>query len=89
MSGNASAIARRVIATIARTKGIPKSRISLGTSFEQLGIDSLDAVEVLYEIEEEFDVKVPDDVARQIRTVREVVDRLRESLPEPHVAERP
>ena len=41
---------------------------------EDLGCDSLDLVEITMEVEEQFDISVPDEVAERIKTVKDVVD---------------
>lgn len=49
---------------------IPKDRLEPSSSFvEDLGIDSLDIVEVVMEIEEEFGVALPDEEAEKMRTL--------------------
>ena len=47
---------------------------------EDLGADSLDVVEMLMILEEEFDVTVPDEDAEKFQTVKDVVDFLKESV---------
>jgi acyl carrier protein len=67
-------IAERVVAIIARTAKIPAERISLESTFEELGIDSLDGVELVFEIENEFNINVPNENAREMKSVRRVVE---------------
>ena len=70
---------QRVIKVIAATKRIPVESVTLDSSFEQLGIDSMDAVEILFALENEFDVSIPDDEVRSVRGIRQMcegVDRL-------------
>ncbi len=56
-------------------------QISLDSRFiDDLGYDSLDFVEFTMEIEDEFNVSVPDDVAQGILTVRQAVDALRQLI---------
>lgn len=43
---------------------------------DDLGADSLDAVELIIEIEKEFDVNIPDETAQGIKTVKDIVDYL-------------
>ncbi len=69
-------LAERVISTIATSREIPAESIRLESTFEELGIDSLDAFEILYALEQEFDVVIPDEAARGLRTVGDIVDRL-------------
>jgi acyl carrier protein len=73
--------AERVIATIAASREIPPETIGLESTFEELGLDSLDAFEVLYALEQEFDVVIPDEAARGLRTVGDIVERLGQLLP--------
>jgi acyl carrier protein len=70
---------QRVIKVIATTKRIPVEPVTIDSSFEQLGIDSMDAVEILFALENEFDVSIPDDEVRSVRGIRQLcegVDRL-------------
>ena len=60
MSASGS-VEQRVIDAIARSKRIDASEIRPETSFEELGMDSLDAIELLFEIEEEFDLEPLDE----------------------------
>ena len=41
---------------------------------EDLDADSLDAVELIMSIEEEFDIEIPDEVAQNMKTVKDIVD---------------
>jgi len=65
-------LTRRVIAVIARTQKIPVERITLDSSFEELRIDSLDGLNILFALEEEFDVNIPDE-PRGIHNMRHVM----------------
>ena len=69
-------LADRVVAVVAESRGIAASDVRLDATLHELGIDSLDGLELFFDLEEAFDVKIPDEVAREIRTVRDVVDRL-------------
>lgn len=61
----------------------PDAVITAETSFiNDLGADSLDTVEFVMRLEEEFDIEVPDDVAEQITTVGEACDRINKLLDE-------
>jgi acyl carrier protein len=74
-----SDLTARVIAEIASVKGISADKITVDSTFDELAIDSLDATNLLFSLEEEFGVSIPDAEARQIRDVRgavEQVDRL-------------
>ncbi|MEW6735341.1 MAG: acyl carrier protein [Acidobacteriota bacterium] len=69
-------LAEQVISVIAETKKLPASEVSLDSSFEQLGIDSLDSYSILFALEETFNISIPDEVARNIKTVRQAVEAL-------------
>jgi acyl carrier protein len=54
-----------------------EERITLETNLEEdLGADSLDAVEIIMAVEDEFDVEIPDTVAEELKTVSEIVTYL-------------
>ncbi|MCB1202981.1 MAG: acyl carrier protein [Verrucomicrobiae bacterium] len=48
--------------------------VLLESTFEDLGLDSLAIIEAVFEIEETFDIRVPDEEAKSIRTVREAIE---------------
>ncbi|MDP6507884.1 MAG: acyl carrier protein [Chloroflexota bacterium] len=64
-----------VVGVIEKTlKDVDTSAITLGTSFEKdLGADSLDLVELIMELEEHYDLTIPDEDAQKITTVGEAV----------------
>ncbi len=70
----ADSTAQRTISVIARFKKIPEDKISLDTSLEELGLDSLDALNLIFELEEEFKISVPDERALKLRTVGQMVE---------------
>ena len=70
---------QRVLKVIATSKRIPLQTVTIESDFQQLGIDSMDAVEILFALENEFDISIPDDEVRNVRDVRQMcqgVDRL-------------
>lgn len=67
-------VSERVLSIIAATQRLPRDRITLDSSFEELGFDSLDAMNILFALETEFNISVPDDAARSIRSVRAAVE---------------
>jgi acyl carrier protein len=63
--------------------GVAPTSITPETSFaNDLGADSLDAVELVMELEEAFDVQIPDDVAERLRTVGDAIRYIRERRPD-------
>ncbi len=73
-------LAQRVISVIATTQRIPPEKISPDSTFEELGLDSLDAVNILFALEEEFKINIPDEQAREIRGVRGMIDGIEKLL---------
>lgn len=67
-------LTQRVIKAIASTQKIEPEKITIDSTFEELGIDSLDAVNILFALESEFDINIPDNAAEGFRSVRQVVD---------------
>jgi acyl carrier protein len=70
----------RVIRILAAVKRVPAENIRPEATLEELGIDSLDRVNILFELEGEFDVAIPDEEARKITTVSEIVARLQDVI---------
>jgi acyl carrier protein len=65
----------RVIDIVATQLGVSKEQITRETSFiNDLGADSLDTVELVMELEEEFEINIPDDAAEKIQTVGQAVE---------------
>ena len=73
-------LAERVISVIATTQRIPPEKISPDSTFEELGLDSLDSVNILFALEEEFKIEIPDEQAREIRGVRGMIDGIEKLL---------
>jgi acyl carrier protein len=73
-----ASIDERVIAIVAEQLGVNKDQITTETSFvNDLGADSLDTVELVMELEEEFDINIPDDAAEKIQTVGEAIEYIK------------
>jgi acyl carrier protein len=70
-----ASVQERVIDIVAEQLGVSKDQITRETSFvNDLGADSLDTVELVMELEEEFDINIPDDAAEKIQTVGQAID---------------
>ena len=79
MEENASGlVANKVLEVIAKSKRIPRESVTLDSTLEELKIDSLDGLNLFFDLEEAFDVTIPDDKARTMRTVREIVEGLKQ-----------
>lgn len=75
-------LTERVLKTIAAAQRIPVERISIDSTFEELGIDSMDGVNILFALENEFNITIPDEAAKQIRSIREMVEGVEKLLNE-------
>ena len=74
-------VLEKIEALISEQFGVDKSEISLGTSFvEDLNADSLDVVEFIMALEEEFDIQINDEDVENIKTVGDVVNYINEKL---------
>ena len=72
---NVASVQDRVIDIVASQLGVSKEQITPETSFiNDLGADSLDTVELVMELEEEFEINIPDDAAEKIQTVGQAVE---------------
>jgi acyl carrier protein len=69
----------RVAAIIVEQLGVSRDEVKPQASFiDDLGADSLDIVELVMAMEEEFDVEIPDDDAEKIQTIGDAINYLRE-----------
>ncbi|MBI4566553.1 MAG: acyl carrier protein [Planctomycetes bacterium] len=67
-------IEEKVIAIVADKLNVAKEKITRESSFvNDLGADSLDTVELVMEIEDTFDLSIPDDAAEKIQTVGDAI----------------
>ena len=69
----------RVAEIIAEQLGVTKSEVVPEASFiDDLGADSLDIVELVMAMQEEFDIEIPDDDAEKIQTIGDAISYVRE-----------
>ena len=74
-------IFEKVKKVIMEQLGVSDSAITLEASFiDDLGADSLDIVELVMALEEEFDIEIPDNDAEKVATVGDVVDYIKEHV---------
>jgi acyl carrier protein len=73
-------IAARAIQVIAKTQHLPVESITIDQTFAELKFDSLDGMNILFAIENEFDISIPDDQAVKIKSVREMVEGIERLL---------
>ena len=75
---NPDAILEKVKEVIVEQLGVEDENIKLDTSFiDDLGADSLDIVELIMALEEEFDMQIPDSEAEKISTVNDVFEYIK------------
>ena len=70
----------RVIRVIAETQKISTDAIGREATFEELKFDSLDGINILFALENEFDINIPDDAAREIKSIPEMVAGIQKLL---------
>ena len=71
----------RVKAIVAKTLNVEEAKITLDTNLiEDLGADSLDAVDLIMSLEEEFHMEIDDDSAQQAKTIGELVAYIEEKI---------
>jgi acyl carrier protein len=74
-------VGERLRATLVSELGLDASKLEDGASFEEdLEVDSLGVVELLMALEDEFDVKIPDEEAENIQTVGQAIDMVHGKL---------
>jgi acyl carrier protein len=70
-----STIVERVTKLVCEQLGVKEEEVTTEASFvEDLGADSLDTVELVMALEEEFETEIPDEEAEKITTVKEAID---------------
>ena len=74
-------IRQKLIEIVKKEKDLPDDKLALDTPLADAGIDSLDALTILFAIEEEFHISIPDDRARSMKTFGDMVDSIELLLP--------
>jgi acyl carrier protein len=76
-----SSIVERVKKIVAEQLGVKEEEVEASNSFvEDLGADSLDTVELVMALEEEFETEIPDEEAEKITTVQLAIDYINNNL---------
>ncbi len=77
-----SDIEQRVKKIVAEQLGVAEDEIKMESSFvDDLGADSLDTVELVMALEDEFEIEIPDEQAEKITTVQQAVDYAKANMP--------
>jgi acyl carrier protein len=72
----------RVLRTLAETQKLPLEQVTPEATFEQLGIDSLDGINILFALENEFDISIPDESARIVKDIRQLAEGVQKLVDE-------
>jgi acyl carrier protein len=75
-------LSARVIQVIAHTQRIPAEQVQLDSTFEELKIDSLDGINIIFALENEFGINIPDEGVQNLRSVRQTVEGVRKLVEE-------
>ncbi|WP_424946605.1 acyl carrier protein [Candidatus Spongiihabitans sp.] len=76
-------IEERVKKVVIEQLGVSEDQVTLEASFvDDLGADSLDTVELVMALEEEFDAEIPDDKAESITKVKDAVNYIKATVPD-------
>ncbi len=75
-------IIERVIQVIVKTQHMDASSVKPASTFEEMKVDSLDGLQILFALEEEFNVNIPDEAAKQLKSVADIAQGIRSLLAE-------
>lgn len=70
---------KRIRDIVAEQLNVDPETITMTTRFDELNADSLDVVEVIMTLEQEFDIQIPDEEAERIKDIGAVVDYISEN----------
>jgi acyl carrier protein len=73
-------IEQRVIRVIAKNKKMAPEELSPNTRFDNLKMDSLDALNMIFALEEEFDIDIPNEEAAKMKSIEDAIRGVEESL---------
>lgn len=70
-------LSKRVLRVIAETQKVPLESVTADKSFADLKIDSLDGINIVFALENEFGISIPDDGVEHMRSVRDAIEGVR------------
>ncbi|HHY60414.1 MAG TPA: acyl carrier protein [Clostridia bacterium] len=70
----------RIRAIVVEQLGVDEDEVTMDTTFESLNADSLDVVELVMALEEEFGIEIPDEDAEKLTTVKAAVDYVTQKI---------
>lgn len=65
-------LTERVIKILTETQHLDPGRVTAESTFEELGIDSLDGINIVFALENEFGIDIPDDSLPELRSVQDI-----------------
>jgi acyl carrier protein len=74
---------QKLLEIVRKEKSLPIENLAPETQLADAGIDSLDALTILFGVEEEFRISIPDDRARAMKTLGDLVDIVESLVPTP------
>lgn len=76
-----ASVEERVIDIVADQLGVSKDQVTRESHFvNDLGADSLDLVELVMELEEEFEIDIPDEIAEKIQSVGQAIEHIEQAV---------
>ncbi len=79
-------LTERILGIIAETQRKAPAQVTIDSTFEELGIDSMDGVNIVFALENEFDINVPDEDVKKLRSVRDMVEGVIRLVRDPKAA---
>lgn len=73
-------IFEKIATLLSSKKGLNRELITIESSFEELGLDSLDSIELIADLEDEFNVTIPNTDLQGIKTVRQATEGLARAM---------
>jgi acyl carrier protein len=70
----------RVIEVLVQAQRLEPGRVTAESTFEELGIDSLDGINIIFALENEFGIDIPDDSLPELRSVKDIAAGIAELL---------
>jgi acyl carrier protein len=70
----------RALGVIAKTQHLPVESLNIDQTFDELKFDSLDGINIVFAIEKEFDLSIPDEQALTIKSMRQMVEEIDKAL---------
>lgn len=80
MCTTSESIQERVLRVISASKRIPLAAVKPDATFEELAIDSLDRLNILFDLESEFNIEIDDEEAKQAAKVSDIVEGIKQLL---------